>query len=222
MDVYTSELGALYTGDPSWFAWHSSTLPTRKRERVVSGLGTLQLNLSLHLKNTNQVTSTAVHRTGGAFCPLVSQQREPKQTHFDTGEGRTRPRPQEQRCGAASASCSLTLLLPKLLPTPKPGSTHPPSPPSAASSAPGPGWDEAPAALQEMHGSIPSQTLHLHIAPRATKASLTLWTQWFSLRGMHKYICASIFKTRYKIKHFCGFCCCSSKGIEIKATTKSI
>lgn len=50
VDVYTSELGALYTGDPSWFAWHSSTLPTRKRERVVSGFGTLQLNLSFYLK----------------------------------------------------------------------------------------------------------------------------------------------------------------------------
>jgi len=46
VDVYTSELGALYTGDPSWFAWHSSTLPTRERERVVSGFGTLKLNLS--------------------------------------------------------------------------------------------------------------------------------------------------------------------------------
>lgn len=50
MDVYTSELGALYTGDPSWFAWHSSTLPTRKRERVVSGFGTLVLNLNFYLK----------------------------------------------------------------------------------------------------------------------------------------------------------------------------
>lgn len=50
VDVYTSELGALYTGDPSWFAWHSSTLPTRKRERVVSGFGTLELNLHFYLK----------------------------------------------------------------------------------------------------------------------------------------------------------------------------
>lgn len=31
-EVYTSELGALYMEDPSWFAWHSSTVPTKERE----------------------------------------------------------------------------------------------------------------------------------------------------------------------------------------------
>lgn len=40
-EVYTSELGALYMEDPSWFAWHNSTVPTEEREReMVSGLGT--------------------------------------------------------------------------------------------------------------------------------------------------------------------------------------
>lgn len=32
-EVYTSELGALYMEDPSWFAWHNSTVPTEERER---------------------------------------------------------------------------------------------------------------------------------------------------------------------------------------------
>lgn len=31
-EVYTSELGALYMEDPSWFAWHNSTVPTKERE----------------------------------------------------------------------------------------------------------------------------------------------------------------------------------------------
>lgn len=31
-EVYTSELGALYMEDPSWFAWHNSTVPTEERE----------------------------------------------------------------------------------------------------------------------------------------------------------------------------------------------
>lgn len=36
-EVYTSELGALYMEDPSWFAWHSSTVPTKERE--IDGIG---------------------------------------------------------------------------------------------------------------------------------------------------------------------------------------
>jgi hypothetical protein len=32
-EVYTSELGALYMEDPSWLAWHNSTVPARERER---------------------------------------------------------------------------------------------------------------------------------------------------------------------------------------------
>jgi len=69
VDVYTSELGALYTGDPSWFAWHSSTLPTRKRERVVSAFGTLKLNLNLHLKT--EIKSTPEQRSeAGALVAL--------------------------------------------------------------------------------------------------------------------------------------------------------
>lgn len=40
-EVYTSELGAVYMEDPSWLAWHNSTVPTREREReMASGLGT--------------------------------------------------------------------------------------------------------------------------------------------------------------------------------------
>lgn len=31
-EVYTSELGAVYMEDPSWFAWHNSTVPTKERE----------------------------------------------------------------------------------------------------------------------------------------------------------------------------------------------
>lgn len=31
-EVYTSELGALYMEDPSWLAWHNSTVPTEERE----------------------------------------------------------------------------------------------------------------------------------------------------------------------------------------------
>lgn len=32
-EVYTSELGPLYMEDPSWLAWHNSTVPTRERKR---------------------------------------------------------------------------------------------------------------------------------------------------------------------------------------------
>lgn len=38
-EVYTSELGALYMEDPSWFAWHSSTVPTKERETDGIGFG---------------------------------------------------------------------------------------------------------------------------------------------------------------------------------------
>lgn len=67
MDVYTSELGALYTGDPSWFAWHSSTLPTRKRERVVSGFGTLELHFNFFSQHRNQVITGAAQRSRGTY-----------------------------------------------------------------------------------------------------------------------------------------------------------
>lgn len=44
-EVYTSELGALYMEDPSWFAWHNSTVPTKEREidGICLGTGTLHL-----------------------------------------------------------------------------------------------------------------------------------------------------------------------------------
>lgn len=46
-EVYTSELGAVYMEDPSWFAWHNSTVPTRERE-MASGLGTGTLHLRVY------------------------------------------------------------------------------------------------------------------------------------------------------------------------------
>lgn len=46
-EVYTSELGALYMDDPSWFAWHNSTVPMRERQ-TASGWGTGTLHLRVH------------------------------------------------------------------------------------------------------------------------------------------------------------------------------
>lgn len=130
VDVYTSELGALYTGDPSWFAWHSSTLPTRKRERVVSGFGTLQLDLNLHLNNRNQVTTDPKNQ--GCFLSFGFRAGRAQMSSLTLEKAGHRCDPRHQRCcrnRQPSRSLSLSPCSSQnCCPLPNLGApTHPPS-----------------------------------------------------------------------------------------------